>query len=418
MIKLNKNSKKVCLLSDHHICINPRLWKEAYFYEKLGYEVVVLTMWQSKIFLEKDKQILKGHYIQYISYLNIIPGATSILINYFYRIRKRISSELHRFFKIGLSWSISHAPEKMYKEAIRQSADIYVAHLECAFFVARKLIKAGKKVAYDFEDWYSRDYLVPERPIKLLKTLEKFAVLNGFFITAASRSMADKINKEYSSNRSIVTIYNGFSIAENFTEINFGNISLGKSVFKLIWFSRTVGPNRGIENLLQALKHCKVKCELHLLGILVDGYDQILYKYISDSDRHSLHFHHFIPHNEILKFLNSFDLGLALDLKINDNRNLTVTNKIMQYMQAGLPILCSDTSGHLEVASYFPNTIHAVNIDDEFEVAQKIDLLSKNPKPYSKEDMLRFNDIFSWEAQEKKLNTLININLSDEKISH
>ena len=412
------NNKKVCLLSDHHICINPRLWKEAFFYEKLGFEVVVLTMWKSNIFLKKDKQILRGHNIKYISYLNIISGAKSIFINYFYRIRKRLSSELHRFFTIGLAWSISHAPEKMYKEAIQQSADLYVAHLECAFYVGRKLAKAGKKVAFDFEDWYSRDYLVPERPVKLLQSLEKFAILNGLFITAASRSMADEIKKEYSSNRSIETIYNGFSTSASINQFDFDVNKHKQDVFKMIWFSRTVGPNRGIENLVEALKHCKVKCEIHLLGILVDGFDQILYKHISDTDRHSLHFHHFISHNELLKFLSSFDLGLALELKINDNRNLTVTNKIMQYIQAGLPILCSDTSGHLEVASYFPNTIHAVNIEDEFEVAQKIDFLSENRNFYSNEDMLRFNEIFSWEAQEIKLNNLINVNMSDEKIPH
>lgn len=418
MSKLNKNSKKVCLLSDHHICINPRLWKEAFFYEKLGFEVVVLTMFQSQIFLEKDKQIISGHSIKYVAYLNIIPGANSTLVNYFYRIRKRLSSEWHRFFKIGLAWSISHAPEKMYKDAIQQSADLYVAHLECAFYVGRKLAKAGKKVAFDFEDWYSRDYLVPERPVKLLQSLEESAILNGLFITASSRSMADKLKKEYSSNRSIETIYNGFSISENFNQLDFVNNSTEKNTFKIIWFSRTVGPNRGIENLVEALKHCKVQCELHLLGILVDGFDQILYKHISDTGKYSLHFHQFIPHSELLKFLYTFDLGLALDLKINDNRNLTVTNKIMQYIQARLPILCSDTSGHLEVASYFLNTIHPVNIEDEFEVAKKIDFLSNNRKSYSKEDMLRFKEIFSWEAQEKKLNNLINITLSDDKIPH
>jgi len=410
--------KKICLLSDHHLSLNPRLWKEAFFYEKLGFEVVVITMWQSNYFLEKDLNILNRHNIKYIAYLNLISGSNNILNILFYRIRKRISSELHRYFKVGLPWAISHSPYKLYKYANKESADIYVAHLECAFYVGRKLVKAGKKVAFDFEDWYSRDYLVPERPVKLLQSLEKFAILNGLYLTAASRSMADKIKKVYSSNRSIETIYNGFSIAETFTEINFGNISIEKSVFKLIWFSRTVGPNRGIEKFVEALKHCKVKCELHLLGILVDGYDQILYNHITDADRHSLHFHHFIPHNELLNFLSSFDLGLALDLKINDNRNLTVTNKIMQYIQAELPILCSNTSGHLEVASYFPNTIHAVNIDDEFEVAQKIDFISNNRKYYSKEDILRFNDIFSWEAQEKKLNNLINIYLSDEKRPH
>ena len=410
--------KKICLLSDHHICINPRLWKEAFFYEKLGFEVVVLTMWQSNMFLEKDKQILSGHSIKYVAYLNIIPGANSILVNYFYRIRKRLSLELHRFFKIGLAWSISHAPEKMYKKAIQLSADLYVAHLECAFYVGRKLAKEGKNVAFDFEDWYSRDYLVPERPIKLLQSLENFAIKNGLFITAASKSMADKLKKEYSSNRSIEIIYNGFSISENFNQLDFVNNSTEKNTFKIIWFSRTVGSNRGIEYLVTALKHCKVKCELHLLGMPVDGYSAQINSIFPFNFGHQLYLHSFIDHNSILPFLGQFNLGLAIEESINDNKNLTISNKILQYIQAKLPILCSDTSGHLEVASYFPNTIHPVNIEDEFEVAGKIDFLSNNRKSYSKEDMLRFNELFSWEAQEIKLNNLINVNLSDEKISN
>ena len=411
---LNKNSKKVCLLSDHHICINPRLWKEAFFYEKLGYEVVILTMWQSNIFLEKDKQILRGHNIEYISYLNLIPGANSILLNYFYRIRKRLSSELYRFFKIGLAWSISHAPEKMYKEAVQQSADLYVAHLECAFFVARKLIKVSKKVAYDFEDWYSRDYLVPERPVKLLQSLEKFAILNGTFITAASRSMAEEIVREYSSSRLIETIYNGFSTSED----PFHQIRIQGDVFKIIWFSRTVGPNRGIEFLVAALKHCNVRCELHLLGSPVEGYTMNIESIFPFNLGHQLLFHPFIDHNNIQFFLGQFDLALAIEESINDNKNLTISNKLLQYVQSYLPVLCSNTIGHLEVASNFPNSIHVVDIQNEYEVAQKMDFLSMNRRSYSKDDMLRFNDIFSWEAQEKKLSNLVNKHLSDEKISH
>jgi hypothetical protein len=410
--------KKICLLSDHHISLNPRLWKEAFFYEELGFEVVVITMWQSNYFLEKDLKILNRHNIKYIPYLNLISGSNNILNILFYRIRKRISSELHRFFKVGLPWAISHSPDKLYKYANKESADIYVAHLECAFYVGRKLVKAGKKVAFDFEDWYSRDYLVPERPVKLLESVERFAILNGLFVTAASTSMAEEIKKTYASSRNIETIYNGFSISENSDQFNSNVNKIKNDVFKIIWFSRNVGPNRGIEYFMSALKYCKIKCEIHLLGLLDNGYDCVLNNYISATDSHSLHFHRFIPHNEILNFIASFDLGLALDLDINDNRNLTVTNKIFQYIQAGLPVLSSKTKGHLEVASFFPNIIHVVDIQNELEVAQKIDFLSKNPTSYSKEDMLRFKDIFSWEAQEKKLNNLINIILSDEKVPY
>jgi glycosyltransferase involved in cell wall biosynthesis len=409
---------KVCLLSDHHICINPRLWKEAFLYEKLGHEVVILTMWQSSVFLEKDNKILIGHDIKYVTYLNMISGVNSIFLNLFYRIRKRFSAEIQRFFKLGISWAISYAPEKMFNFAISESADLYIAHLECAFCVGRKLVKSGKKVAFDFEDWYSRDYLVPERPVKLLNSLEKFAVLNGLFITAASRSMADEIKKKYSSIRTIETIYNGFPIAENLNKINSVNNSDEKCVFKIIWFSRTIGPDRGIEYLVAALKHCSVTCELHLLGMTVEGYSTVINSIFPFKFGHRLYIHSFIEHNSILPFLGQFNLGLAIEESINDNKNLTISNKILQYIQATLPVLCSNTIGHLEVASYFPNTIFAVNIKDEFEVAKKIDFLSKNRKSYSKEDMLRFKAIFSWEAQEKKLVNLINKSQSDEKIPH
>ena len=191
-----------------------------------------------------------------------------------------------------------------------------------------------------------------------------------------------------------------------------------QDVFKIIWFSRSVGPNRGIEFLVSALKHCKVKCELHLLGIPIEGYSAQIHSLFPFNFGHHLYLHSFIEHKSILPFLGHFNLGLAIEESINDNKNLTISNKILQYIQAQLPALCSNTIGHLEVASYFPNTIHAVNIEDEFEVAQKIDFLSENRKFYSNEDMLRFNEIFSWEAQEIKLNNLINVNLSDEKTSN
>ena len=269
------------------------------------------------------------------------------------------------------------------------------------------MIKAGKPVAYDFEDWYSRDYLVPERPIKLLQSLEEFAVENGAFITAASRSMADEIKKQFSSTRSIETIYNGFSNSEDTFHQKRGQ----GIAFKIIWFSRTVGPDRGLEPLIAALKHSKAPCELHLLGMLVEGYDDIISKKFPFENGHSLHFHEFVPHNKLLGFLSSFDMGLALDLKINDNRNLTITNKIIQYIQANLPVLCSNTIGHLEVASNFLNSIHIVDIYNEYEVAQKINFLYGNLKSYSKEDKQRFINIFSWEAQETKLTNLINKHL-------
>ena len=149
--------------------MNPRLWKEAFFYEEQGFEVIIINMWQSKDLLLKDLDLLKGHAIRYEAYLNLIPGEINQVQRFFYRFRKRVACEIQRVFKKGFGCAISHAPERMLRRALLEGADLYAAHLECAFFVGRELVKAGKKVSFDFEDWYSRDYLVPERPVKLLE---------------------------------------------------------------------------------------------------------------------------------------------------------------------------------------------------------------------------------------------------------
>ena len=398
--------KKICLLSDHHICFNPRLWKEAFFYEKKGFEVVILSMWLQEDFLQKDLEMLRGHSITYKSYLNLIPGEINKSKYIFYRVRKRLAGDLQRIFKVGTRWAISYAPELMTKCAMKENADLYAAHLECAFLAGRYLIKAGKKVSFDFEDWYSRDFLVPERPVKLLEASEKFALENGVFCTAASEAMVTGVKKYFKKDYEISVIYNGFSeneekvIRENKAE-DFGNS------LQLLWFSRSVGPERGIELLLNALSMYNSPVELHLLGKMEPGYQSILDEKFIRLKRHKLFIHPFVPHDKLLSFISRYEIGLAIDENINENRKLTITNKILQYIQAGMHVLASNTAGHREVAKYFPQQITIVDINNPEKVTSALDILKNEKKFRNNEERDTFHKIFSWEAQEKKLEQLI-----------
>jgi glycosyltransferase involved in cell wall biosynthesis len=403
--------RKICLLSDHHVCVNPRLWKEAFFYEKKGFEVVILGMWQSKDFWQKDVEILNGHAITYKPYLNLIPGEINFLLRFFYRARKRAASEVQRLLKIGTGWAISHAPELMLKKALAEDGHLYSAHLECAFFVSRDLIKAGKKVSFDFEDWYSRDYLTSYRPIKLLETLEKFALKHALFCTAASNAMAVALKESYQTNKEITVIYNGFSINESVKKNFFTTINENNNYIKLLWFSRTIGPDRGIEFLLKALLVCKIPVELHLLGEMSAGYIKFLEQKFAYLNNHSLIVHSFIPHHQLLSFISQFKIGLAIEGNINDNKTLTISNKILQYLQAGLRVIASDTKGQQEVANFFPANVTIVDIEKPHQIVDAIYKL-RNTEQINKEAQLnQFRKIFSWEAQEKKLSSLLEKNL-------
>ncbi len=392
--------KKVCLLSDHHICINPRLWKEAFFYEKLGCEVSIINMWQSNQLLKKDMELLEGHKISYKSYLDL-TSASGFFYKTVYRIIKRAGTDLQRVFNVSNPWAISHAPIKMYKAAIKESADLYSAHLECAFYAGRRLIKNGKNVSFDFEDWYSRDYLMPSRPVKLLSSLEEFALHNGLFCTTTSQCMAEALKADHSSKNDITVIYNGFSIQEN---NNASSKDAGAGKIKLLWFSRTIGSGRGLEFFINALQEYDHPVELNLLGNMEHGYkDYLDLKF--PFNKHSLKTHSFIPHSELDQFISQFDIGLAIEENINDNKSLTISNKILQYIQAGIPVLASDTKGQREVASDFSSVI-IVDITKSDEIVNGLEALRK--KDFSRQDEREiFKRKYSCEAQEKKLEKLL-----------
>ena len=411
-LQFTKGKKgKICLLSDHHLCINPRLWKEAFFYEREGYEVVVLTMWQSNDLLKWDKELLKGHGIIYKTYLNLIPTEINPLMRFFYRLRKRIASELQRRLKIGTAWAISHAPELLFRFALKEEADLYAAHLECGFFAGRELIKSGKKVSFDFEDWYSRDYLTPDRAVGLLSKLEAFALQQGIFCTAASQAMAEALKKEHPFSKKITTIYNSFP-EEELEGFDFSETAKSGQPFRMIWTSRTVGPERGLETLLLALKSVQHPVELHIIGLCTEGYKAFLDAEWPTSKGHRLIFHDFIPHSELLKQIATYDFGLAIERYEPDSRNTTITNKILQYLQAGICVLATDTEGQKEVAGYFPDSVFLVPANQPMQWAQQIEKAAIREISINRSNQQQiYQQVFSWPVQEKKFKQLISEHL-------
>jgi glycosyltransferase involved in cell wall biosynthesis len=399
--------KKVCLLSDHHLCINPRLWKEAFFYEKEGFEVVVLSMWQSDDLLQKDFEILKGHTIIYKAYVNLIPGQAYAAKRFFYRARKKLASEAQRWFGIGTAWSISYAPGDMIKGAIKENADFYAAHLECAFYAGRELIRSGKKVSFDFEDWYSRDYLTADRAVNLLSKLEKFALHNGTFCTAASQSMANALVNTYHAKKKPVIIYNSFPEEEGHSF----DLSLNQNPLKVIWTSRTAGPGRGLEDFIEALKDFKYPVELHIIGKPVEGYEESLTSQLPAVYGHRILFHDFIRHKDLLAKIATYNLGLALEYKTPDNKNKTVSNKILQYLQAGIKVIATDTDGQKEVAGFFPQSVFLVEAGKPKQWKEQLEKMIDTDKNNIKEQKKIYNNFFSWAKQEEKLKELITKNL-------
>jgi len=409
MIRLMRETpKQIVIITGQHMVANPRVWKEANSLAENGYKVTVLTTFYDSKKKVLDKVLLHPS-IQYKAAVNLIKHEGSFADIYFARIWRRIALIVKKTGKIDLPGLLIFRLAKQVKLAEAEQADLYIAHQEVGLLVGNELIKKGKKVAFDFEDWYSHDYLVPDRPVKLLKVLEKFALANGIYCSCPSQSMANALKKAYPSGKKIEVLYNGFSSRENVAQ----NITASQSP-TMVWFSQTIGPGRGLENFLEAMHHVKTKVELLLIGNCLSYYKDELRKKFPFKLGHQLIFHPPVSHYELISKLSLNNIGLAIENRFPESRNQTITNKILQYLQAGIRVLATDTAGQKEVASFFPDVVVTLPIDLPELWAEQIEFLLHSNAVDRKQQLEQFDSIFSWERQEKKILSLVENSLKME----
>jgi glycosyltransferase involved in cell wall biosynthesis len=125
------------------------------------------------------------------------------------------------------------------------------------------------------------------------------------------------------------------------------------SPLRLHWFSQTIGAGRGLEEVIEAAALLSEPVELHLRGRPAAGYEQTI-RALASRYRVTLKLHPLVDHHDLIKTMDQFDVGLALERPDNGNYALTVTNKIGSYLLAGLAVVATDTQGQREILKSIP----------------------------------------------------------------
>ena len=66
-------------------------------------------------------------------------------------------------------------------------------------------------------------------------------------------------------------------------------------------------------------------------------------------------FHPTVDHDDLIRTMGQFDVGLALERPEQGNYSRTVTNKVFSYLLAGLAVAATDTPGQREVLEQIPS---------------------------------------------------------------
>lgn len=365
-------TKRIAILTASHLCRNPRVVKEASALGHAGYDVTVLTVSTHARFEAIDRALLDGQPFRRVALDYWSPQIGARLRRLLQRARTRFArSAVERFgWQSPAALGPAHA---LLALAQRTPADLTIVHTEIPTWAATKLIAEGRRVAVDFEDWYSED-LLPEdrrgRPLALLREAEAFALRHAAFATATSRSMADALAAAYGSPAPLV-------IRNVFPRQSVSRIDrpLGEAPPAIIWFSQTIGPGRGLEAFIAAWSQTRTPSRLALLGDARPGYREALLAPLAPDQRARVEFLPAVSPGELPEKLAEFDLGLALEQRTPRNRDVTITNKLFQYFNAGLGVMATATSGQREVLDAHPATGLLVESLDDAGFPAQLDAL-------------------------------------------
>jgi glycosyltransferase involved in cell wall biosynthesis len=388
--------KRIIIITGQHLVSNPRVWKEANALNKAGFKVTIFSTWYSSEKLQQDIQLIHPN-IDYKSSFNIIPSLYKLPIILYAKSIKRVANILYRFLKLSSIYQEVYLPNRQLKVIQSQRCDLFICHQESGLLLGNTLLRKGHKVAFDFEDFYSEDYLNQYRPVGLLKKSESFALNNAVYVTCPSESMAKFFQMSCPIEKHVYVIYNCFPIvSDSETEIQ-------KIPNSLLWFSQTIGPGRGIEELVQAMKLIQSPLEIHFVGNVSEGYKQFILNEFSKTT-HKIQFIPLLSHAVLINYISRFDIGLALELSNPISRSLTISNKILLYLQMNLKVIASKTKGQLELHEYFPDQIKYVDLNDItnfVEIIREMILLDTNKNKF------RFDHKYSWDTSAKKLLQLV-----------
>jgi glycosyltransferase involved in cell wall biosynthesis len=337
---------RILILTSGNLCRNPRPAKEADTLARAGHQVTVLHPSEGKTFDLLDAGLAAGAgYQNEILAFDVTPRA---------RLARRLSRWLaRRAVPFGFETIDSLGAGRALLERARAlPADLTIVHNEISLWTGRQLLRAGRRVAADLEDWYSEDLLEHERrhrPLRLLRQLEGDLLRAAAYVSTTSAALGEALHARYGGKPAAV-ITNSFPLQPDPRTSR----PAGDTPATFFWFSQTVGPGRGLESFLQLWAKLESPSKVVLLGDPRAGYPDHLRSLLPDALRSRLEFHGLVPPSELAGVIAVHDIGLALEESTIPSRDCTITNKILQYLNAGLAVVATPTAGQREVLRAAP----------------------------------------------------------------
>lgn len=338
--------RTVLILIVGHLASAPRAQKEARALRTAGARVLVRGNWSNPDLVAEDQALARELDVDFAAVTDLRRGTGSLAD----RWRQRLAREANRLGVVTGRVLGPGAPE-LLREARRIRADLTMVHSEPGLWVGRKLLEQGFRVGVDFEDWFSRDQLPSDRNASVreaLDALERHMLAHAHCCLATTATMASALAAHAGTARVPTVVRNCFPalVAAETAQAAGDAVPPGATAF--YWFSQTIGPGRGLEVLAGALPLLQGEWHLTLRGS-IGGHRPWFERTFPAALRQRITCLDPVPNSELAMRTRSHQVGLALEVPYCPNKDLTASNKIHEYLRAGLAVIATRTRGQEEV---------------------------------------------------------------------
>ena len=394
---------------------NPRIVKEADALHAAGYEVTLLYSFFIHWATDKDRVLL-----QKVSWKYQLAGGSpdnKKNLYFFTRIRNKIAGVLNTY--VGNNFLFAErtqarAYDELLSAAKQIKADWYIGHNLGALPIAVNAARFNHaKAGFDFEDYHRGEILPGDKKIinRIVYLENKYVPFLNYYSTASPLITAATKKNHLNFKGTVITLLNCFPLNQ---QPAFREKNAGDSTLQLFWFSQTIGTNRGLEILISALKVLN-DATIHLT--LAGRCNEEMQQYIHNnavSIINNIHFVGIIQPEDLPAFASQFDVGMAIELAVPENRDICLTNKIFTYLLAGNAIILSTTQMQSEFNKLYQvgESFSAMDITELSNIIARFkDSVRLNTQRHYNYDLAK--NKMNWEKESQKISDLL-MQLSDE----
>ena len=339
---------RVCIVTAGHLTTCPRMVKAADALHGAGYHVRVVSA-RYIPWANATDSVLRQLHTKWE--WDPVDWSTS-------QTRYLWTGARHRAAETASAPWVQHAPtallarakQRAYSElvarAIRGRADVVYGGGGALAATARTATLLRAPFVFDLEDFHSAeeaDSPAARRASRVTAELERRLLPAAAALTTSSEAIADAYANAYGVRP--VVIHNTFEMPPRAPVLE-----LRKGPLRLYWFSQTIGPDRGLEEVVAAAGIARIPLELHLRGNAQTGYVNAL-RATAQRSAPNLAIMVYPPASpdRMTSLCEKYDIGLSIETRAIPNRDMCLTNKSLTYMLAGLALVLTDTAGQREL---------------------------------------------------------------------